>query len=77
MSKRIHSERKIIKYTLEFLVVFLGILLSFGIDNYVKQRERINQKNTLLIELRTSINEDQKQLIIVEDALNVCLEGFD
>ena len=77
MSKRIHSERRIIKYTLEFLVVFLGILLSFGIDNYVKQRERINQKNTLLIELRTSINEDQKQLIIVEDALNVCLESFD
>ena len=77
MSKRMHSERRIIKYTLEFLVVFLGILLSFGIDNYVKQRERINQKNTLLIELRTSINEDQEQLIIVEDALNVCLESFD
>ena len=38
MSKRMHSERRIIKYTLEFLVVFLGILLSFGIDNYVKQR---------------------------------------
>ncbi len=77
MTQPPQRERKIVKYTLEFLVVFLGILLSFGIDNYIKKRERINQKNILLTELYTSIKEDQQQLKIVEDALNVCLEGFD
>ena len=39
------------KYFLDFLVVFLGILSSFGIDNYIKNVQKENQKNILLDEL--------------------------
>ena len=64
------------KYSLEFLVVFLGILSSFGIDNYLKNTQRINEKNTLLDELNLSINEDLRQLEIVNDALDDCLNSI-
>lgn len=64
------------KYSLEFLVVFLGILSSFGIDNYLKNAQRIYEKNTLLDELNLSINEDLRQLEIVNDALDDCLNSI-
>lgn len=64
------------KYTLEFLVVFLGILSSFGIDNYLKNAQRIYEKNTLLDELNLSINEDLRQLEIVNGALDDCLNSI-
>ena len=64
------------KYSLEFLVVFLGILSSFGIDNYLKNIQRINEKNTLLDELSLSINEDLRQLEIVNGALDDCLNSI-
>ena len=64
------------KYSLEFLVVFLGILSSFGIDNYLKNTQRINEKNTLLDELSLSINEDLRQLEIVNGALDDCLNSI-
>ena len=52
------------KYFLDFLVVFLGILSSFGIDNYIKNVQKENQKNILLDELYLSINDDIIQLKI-------------
>jgi hypothetical protein len=64
------------KYSLEFLVVFLGILSSFGIDNYLKNAQRIDEKNTLLDELNLSINEDLRQLEIVNGALDDCLNSI-
>ena len=64
------------KYSLEFLVVFLGILSSFGIDNYIKNVQKENEKNTLLDELYLSINEDLKQLEIVTSALDDCLNSI-
>jgi len=64
------------KYSLEFLVVFLGILSSFGIDNYIKNIQKVNEKNTLLDELHLSINEDLKQLEIVNGALDDCLNSI-
>lgn len=64
------------KYSLEFLVVFLGILSSFGIDNYLKNAQRIYEKNTLLDELHLSINEDLRQLEIVNGALDDCLNSI-
>ena len=64
------------KYSLEFLVVFLGILSSFGIDNYIKNVQKVNEKNTLLDELHLSINEDLKQLEIVNGALDDCLNSI-
>ena len=65
------------KYFLDFLVVFLGILSSFGIDNYLKNVQRENQKNILLDELHLSINDDIIQLKIVNNALNDCLESIE
>ena len=64
------------KYSLEFLVVFLGILSSFGIDNYLKNAQRIYEKNTLLDELNLSINEDLRQLEIVNGTLDDCLNSI-
>ena len=50
--------RTLKKYSLEFLVVFLGILSSFAIDNYLEAAQKVDQKNLLLDELYLSINED-------------------
>ena len=72
MSKRYYLK----KYSLEFLVVFLGILSSFGIDNYIKNAQKENDKNTLLDELHLSIKEDIGQLKIVNDALEDCLSSI-
>lgn len=71
-----NKSRYLKKYSLEFLVVFLGILSSFGIDNYLKNTQRINEKNTLLDELNLSINEDLRQLEIVNGALDDCLNSI-
>ena len=58
------------KYIIDFLIVFIGILSSFGIDNYIKNVQRENQKKILLDELYLSINDDIIQLKIVNDALD-------
>ena len=65
------------KYLIDFLIVFIGILSSFGIDNYLKNVQRENQKNILLDELLLSINDDIIQLKIVNDALDDCLKSID
>ena len=59
------------KYFLDFLIVFLGILSSFGIDNYIKNVKKENQKNILLDELYLSINDDIIQLKIVNDEIQL------
>ena len=48
--------RTLKKYSLEFIVVFLGILSSFAIDNYLEAAQKVDQKNLLLDELYLSIN---------------------
>lgn len=65
------------KYSLEFLVVFLGILSSFAIDNYLEAAQKVGQKNLLLDELYLSINEDLAQLEIVNEALDDCLNSIE
>lgn len=72
MSKRYYLKI----YSLEFLVVFLGILSSFGIDNYIKNTQKEDDKNTLLDELYLSIKEDIGQLEIVNNALDDCLNSI-
>ena len=47
-----------IKYIAEFLVVFLGILLSFAIDNKLKLNSEIENKNQLLSQLSEIIEKD-------------------
>ena len=65
------------KYSIEFLIVFLGILSSFAIDNYLKSAQKVTQKNILLDELYLSINEDINQLKIVNNALDDCLNSIE
>ena len=65
------------RYSIEFLIVFLGILSSFAIDNYLKSAQKVTQKNILLDELYLSINEDINQLKIVNNALDDCLNSIE
>ena len=59
----------------EFIVVFLGLLLSLAIDNYRKKAEKLKKKNTLLIELEESITNDVIQLGIVNKSLDQAIES--
>ena len=58
-----------LKYVFEFLVVFLGILLSFYIDGKVKLNAEIENKNQLLTQLSEVISEDLEQLQIIDSTL--------
>ncbi len=69
--------KKIIRYGLEFLVVFSGILLSFVIDNRIKVNERIANKDLLLNQLDIALNEDRIQLEVVKSSLDNCLASID
>ena len=68
---------KVLKYGLEFLVVFSGILLSFVIDNRIKVNERIANKDLLLNQLDIALNEDRIQLEVVKSSLDNCLASID
>ena len=72
-----------IKYIAEFLVVFLGILLSFAIDNKLKLNSEIENKNKLLTQLSEIIEKDLEQLkvidstlVVVENAINYLTEDL-
>lgn len=69
--------KKVLRYGLEFLVVFSGILLSFVIDNRIKVNERIANKDLLLNQLSIALNEDRIQLEVVKSALDNCLVSID
>ena len=58
-----------LKYIAEFLVVFLGILLSFAIDNKLKLNSEINNKNKLLNQLSDIIEKDLEQLRVIDSSL--------
>ena len=58
-----------LKYIAEFLVVFLGILLSFAIDNKLKLNSEINNKNKLLNQLSEIIEKDLEQLRVIDSSL--------
>jgi len=60
-----------IKYIAEFLVVFLGILLSFAIDNKLKLNAEIDNKNQLLTQLSEIIEKDLEQLKVIDSTLVV------
>ena len=62
-------KKTILKYFAEFLVVFLGILLSFFIDNSVKLNSKVENKNQLLIQLSEVIEKDLEQLKIIDSTL--------
>jgi len=59
----------ILKYFAEFLVVFLGILLSFFIDNSIKLNSKVENKNQLLLQLSEVIEKDLEQLKVIDSTL--------
>ena len=66
-----------IKYIAEFLVVFLGILLSFAIDNKLKLNSEIENKNQLLSQLSEIIEKDLEQLKVIDSTLVVVENSLD
>ena len=70
-----NQKNTLLKYGFEFIVVFLGLLLSLAIDNYSKKAEKLKKKNTLLIELEESITNDVIQLGIVNKSLDQAIES--
>jgi hypothetical protein len=70
-----NKKNTLLKYVFEFIVVFLGLLLSLAIDNYSKKVEKLKKKNTLLIELEESITNDVIQLGIVNKSLDQAIES--
>ena len=71
-----NQKNTLLKYVFEFIVVFLGLLLSLAIDNYSKKSEKLEKKNTLLIELKESISNDLIQLGIVNESLDQAIESI-
>lgn len=71
------SNSLLLKYFLEFIVVFLGLLLSFAIDNYNKKTEKLETRDILLKELNQSIKSDLKQLEVVNKSLNECIGSIE
>ena len=72
-----NQKNTVLKYAFEFIVVFLGLLLSLAIDNYSKKSEKLEKKNTLLIELKESISNDLVQLEIVNESLDQAIESIE
>ena len=70
-----NQKNTLLKYGFEFIVFFLGLLLSLAIDNYRKKAEKLKKKNTLLIELEESITNDVIQLGIVNKSLDQAIES--
>ena len=74
-----NQKNRLLKYGrdlfFEFIVVFLGLLLSLAIDNYSKKTEKLKKKNVLLIELKESITNDVIQLGIVNKSLDQAIES--
>ena len=62
-------------YFIEFLIVFLGIVTSFFIDNRVKLNEKIETKNILLQEFLLKMDEDTVQLEKIQEILARCMES--
>ena len=71
-----NQKNTLLKYVFEFIVVFLGLLLSLAINNYSKKSEKLENKNTLLIELKESISNDLVQLGIVNESLDQAIESI-
>lgn len=71
------SNSLLLKYFFEFIVVFLGLLLSFAIDNYNKKTEKLETRDILLKELNQSIKSDLKQLEVVNKSLNECIGSIE
>ena len=63
------------KYLIESILIIGSVLLSLTINSYVEKKERLDQKNIILSELKTTITDDLEQLKIVINVQKKCLES--
>ena len=50
------------KYFFESILIIGSVLLSLYIDSLINKQEKIDQKKSILLELKGTLNEDIKQL---------------
>ena len=60
-------KKKLIKYSLEFLVIFLGISLSFVINNWNENKKRKIVEIKHLKELKSDITETLKEASLMKN----------
>ena len=63
------------KYLIESILIIGSVLLSLTINSYVEKKERLDQKNIILSELKTTIIDDLEQLKRVTNVQKKCLES--
>ena len=63
------------KYLIESILIIGSVLLSLAIDSFVKKRERLDQKNIILSELKTTITDDLEQLKMIVNIQKKCLKS--
>ena len=63
------------KYLIESILIIGSVLLSLTINSFVEKKERLDQKNIILSEIKTTITDDLEQLKIVINVQKKCLES--
>ena len=63
------------KYLIESILIIGSVLLSLTINSFVEKKERLDQKNIILSELKTTIKDDLEQLKMVINVQKKCLES--
>jgi len=63
------------KYLIESILIIGSVLLSLTINSFVEKKERLDQKNIILSELKTTITDDLEQLKMVINVQKKCLES--
>ena len=63
------------KYLIESILIIGSVLLSLTINSYVEKKERLDQKNIILSELKATIIDDLEQLKIVINVQKKCMES--
>lgn len=63
------------KYLIESILIIGSVLLSLTINSFVEKKERLDQKNIILSELKTTITDDLEQLKMVINVQKKCLKS--
>lgn len=63
------------KHLIDSILIIGSVLLSLTIDSFVEKKERLDQKNIILTELKASITEDLEQLKMVINVQKKCLKS--
>ena len=67
--------KQYLKYFVQAIPVFIGILLSFYIDNQIISSGNTNYKNELVKDLQTIIDSETNQINNIRDLQYRCLKA--